>query len=94
MISREIQIENKVGLYAKPATQFTQCATSFRSDIRVRRHEKTANAKSLLGVLSLAICCGTTITLTAEGPDEEEAIATLEALLTNELNENSATVFA
>ena len=94
MINREIQIENKVGLYAKPATQFTQCATSFRSDIYVQRNEKRANAQSLLGVLSLAICCGTTITLTAEGPDEKEAIETLEALLTNETDEDSAAVFA
>ena len=94
MISREIQIENKVGLYAKPATQFTQCATSFRSDIYVQRNEKRANAKSLLGILSLAICCGTTITLTVEGPDEKEAIEALEALLTKELDENSSTVFA
>jgi phosphocarrier protein len=94
MISKEIQIENKVGLYAKPATQFTQCATSFRSDIYVQRNEKRANAKSLLGILSLAICCGTTITLTAEGPDEKEAIGALEALLTKELDENSSTVFA
>ncbi len=94
MISKEIQIENKVGLYAKPATQFTQCATSFRSDIYVQRNEKRANAKSLLGILSLAICCGTTITLTAEGPDEKEAIGALEALLTKELDENSNTVFA
>ncbi len=94
MISKEIQIENKVGLYAKPATQFTQCATSFRSDIYVQRNEKRANAKSLLGILSLAICCGTTITLTAEGPDEKEAIGALEALLTKELDENSITVFA
>ena len=89
MITKEIRIENKVGLYAKPATQFTQCASTFRSDIYIIRNEKRANAKSLLGILSLAICCGTAVTLSAEGPDEEEAINTLEELLLSESTESS-----
>ena len=93
MTSKEIIIENKVGLYAKPATQFTQCASTFRSDIYIIRNEKRANAKSLLGVLSLAICCGTTITLTADGPDEREAVQTLENLLLNGLTDTNP-VFA
>lgn len=87
MTSKEIIIENKVGLYAKPATLFVQAAAKFRSDILVSKEEKHANAKSLLGVLSLGICRGNRITLTASGVDEEAAVEALSSLLSSNLSE-------
>ena len=87
MTSKEIIIENKIGLYAKPATLFVQAAAKFRSDILVSKEEKHANAKSLLGVLSLGICRGNRITLTASGVDEEAAVEALSSLLSSDISE-------
>ena len=98
MTSKEIIIENKVGLYAKPATLFVQTAARFRSDVMISKEEKHANAKSLLGVLSLGICRGNSITLTASGVDEEAALDALSSLLSSnfaeEDNTESVKVFA
>lgn len=90
MTSKEIIIENKVGLYAKPATLFVQAAARFRSDILISKEEKHANAKSLLGVLSLGICRGNRITLTASGVDEEAALDALSSLLSSNFAEEDS----
>ena len=81
MISRDVTITNTVGLHARPATFFIQKANSYRSSIWVEREDRRVNAKSLLGVLSLGIVKGTTITLIADGADETEALDGLAALL-------------
>ena len=74
MISREVTIKNSVGLHARPATFFIQKANTYKSSIWVESGDRRANAKSLLGVLSLAIVKGMDITLIADGPDEADAI--------------------
>lgn len=81
MITREVTIKNSVGLHARPATFFIQKANSFKSALGVEREDRRVNAKSLLGVLSLGIVKGMSITLTADGADEEEAIEALVALI-------------
>lgn len=81
MISKEITLQNEVGLHARPATFFIQKANEFKSLITVSKDDRKVNAKSLLGVLSLGIIKGTTVNLTADGPDEEEAVKELEALI-------------
>lgn len=87
MYSRDITINNQVGLYARPATFFIQKANEFRSTIHVLRDDGRVNAKSLLGILSLGITRGTTITITAEGPDEEAAVDALCALVASNFGE-------
>ena len=77
MYSKEVQVTNQVGLYARPATFFIQKANEFKSTILVEKEERRVNAKSLLGILSLGITKGTTINLIADGPDEEEAVSAL-----------------
>jgi phosphocarrier protein len=74
MISREVMISNNIGLHARPATFFIQKANSFKSSIWVEKEERRVNAKSLLGILSLGIVKGMTITVMADGPDENEAV--------------------
>lgn len=74
MVSKEIVVQNQVGLHARPATFFIQKANEFTSSIWISREERKVNAKSLLGVLSLGVTRGMTITLTAEGADEETAV--------------------
>ncbi len=81
MVSREILINNDIGLHARPATFFIQKANSFKSSIWVERETRRVNAKSLLGVLSLGIVKGMTITIIADGPDENEAVEGLNALI-------------
>ncbi|MBQ3480847.1 MAG: HPr family phosphocarrier protein [Oscillospiraceae bacterium] len=87
MISKEVVINNQVGLHARPATFFIQKANEFKSSIWVEKEDRRVNAKSLLGVLSLGIVKGTVVTLIADGADEDEAIATLSALIDSDFNE-------
>lgn len=81
MLSREVKITNSVGLHARPATFFIQKANSYRSSIWVEKEERRVNAKSLLGVLSLGISNGMTVTLIADGQDENEALDGLAELI-------------
>ena len=87
MISKEVLINNQVGLHARPATFFIQQANEFTSSIWVEKEERRVNAKSLLGVLSLGIVKGTTITLIADGSDQEEAVETLSTLIDSDFTE-------
>ena len=87
MVVKNVQITNKVGLHARPATFFIQKANEFRSGIWVEKEDRKVNAKSLLGVLSLGIVCGTTINLIADGPDENEAVDTLVELVNSNFGE-------
>ncbi len=87
MISRDIKITNSIGLHARPATFFVQKANCFRSVIKVEKDDRIVSAKSLLGILSLGIAKGMTVTLRADGPDEQDAIDALEALIDGGLDE-------
>ena len=87
MISKEVVIDNQVGLHARPATFFIQKANEFKSSIWVEKEERRVNAKSLLGVLSLGIVKGTAVKIIADGADEEEAIETLSALIDSDFSE-------
>ena len=81
MISRSVTIQNSVGLHARPATFFIQKANSYKCSIWVEKEDCRVNAKSLLGVLSLGITKGVTITLIADGQDEGDAIKGLTELV-------------
>ena len=87
MVAKEITVKNEVGLHARPATYFIQKANEFKSGIWVEKEERRVNAKSLLGVLSLGIVKGTTITVIADGADETEAVEALAALIDNNFGE-------
>lgn len=83
MCVKDVVVENQVGLHARPATFFIQKANEFKSSIWVEKEERRANAKSLLGVLSLGIMGGAQIRLIAGGPDEEQAVEALAKLVEN-----------
>ena len=81
MFVKDVQVQNQVGLHARPATFFIQKANEFKSSIWVEKDERRVNAKSLLGVLSLGIVGGTTIRSIADGADEEQAVSGLVKLV-------------
>ena len=87
MYSKEFTIKNAIGLHARPATFFIQKASQFKSSIHIEKGTRSVNAKSLLGVLSLGIVCGTTVTLVAAGPDEQDAVNALGALIESDFAE-------
>ena len=84
-IERTATIGSKSGLHARPAAIFVQKAKSFQSQLTLIKNEKTANAKSILSVLSLGAKQGEQIVLQANGDDAEAAAETLGTLLENDL---------
>lgn len=86
MKSVEVTVVNPVGLHVRPATFFIKKANSYRSSIWVEKDDRRVNAKSLLGVLSLGVASGTSITLIAEGDDEDAALDGLCDLIKNGLS--------
>ena len=81
MFSKEIIVRCESGLHNRQATYFVQKANEFESSIWLESANRKMNAKSLLGIMSLGIITGVTVTLSAMGPDAEEAVSALEALL-------------
>jgi phosphotransferase system HPr (HPr) family protein len=80
-------VKHKVGLHMRPATLFVATAQSFQSEISVTHGSRTANAKSPLNVMALGANQDAEITIHAEGPDAEEALAALEELVNNNFGE-------
>ena len=81
MQHEDITITNPVGLHARPASIFVQTSNKFKSDIQVEYESKTANAKSILQVLSLGVKKGEKISLKISGTDEVQALTTLKKLI-------------
>ncbi len=81
MYVKDVMVQNKAGLHARPATFFIQKANEFKSSIWIEKDERKVNAKSLLGVLSLGIIGGTEVKIFADGPDEIDAVEGLVDLI-------------
>lgn len=84
MAERTVEVKMKTGLQARQAALFVQEANRFTSDVFLKRDQRQVNAKSIMGVMSLAIARGAEVTLIAEGVDEEQAIQTLSTLVEKE----------
>ncbi|MBL4935941.1 HPr family phosphocarrier protein [Clostridium sp. YIM B02515] len=87
MISKQIIVENKTGIHARPAAVFVKTAASFKSNITVSKDGRTGNAKSMINILSLGLTKGCSITISAEGVDEETAVDTLIKLVESKFGE-------
>ncbi len=81
MYNKEVLVRCESGLHNRQATYFVQKANEFDSSIWVESGSRKMNAKSLLGIMSLGIVTGATVTLSAIGPDAEAAVNALEVLL-------------
>jgi phosphotransferase system HPr (HPr) family protein len=92
MIKKQFVINNSTGLHARPAALFVEIADRFKSDIDLNFEGVTVNAKSVIGVLSLGIGRGDTITLTTNGVDEEQAMTAIERIINSNFGENGGVI--
>jgi phosphocarrier protein len=88
LISRDIEIINRLGLHARAAAKLVHTAARFNSDVKVRKGDEEVDGKSILGILLLAAGKGTTITVTAEGADEDEAMQSIQKLIADKFDES------
>lgn len=83
MVTKNMTIEIKTGLEARPVAIFVQVASQFESSIYVEHDSKKVNAKSIMGMMTLGLAAGENVTVSAEGNDEEEAIKSIEKYLSS-----------
>lgn len=88
ILTRELTINNKSGLHARPASLWVQTASRFRSNIKIKRGNSVVDGKSILGILSLGLPTGSVFELLVEGEDETEAAAALETLVNDLENQD------
>lgn len=87
MISRDIEIKNKLGLHARAAAKLVHTAARFKSDIKVRKGDEEVDGKSILGILLLAAGRGSVVTIRADGEDERDALDAVEKLIDSKFDE-------
>jgi len=88
VITRELKIINKLGLHARAAAKMVKLSSSFASNIDIEKEGQRVNSKSIMGVMMLAASCGSTITLRAEGADEEQSIEAIIDLINRRFDED------
>lgn len=84
MASKEFHIVAETGIHARPATLLVQTASKFTSEINLEYKGKAVNLKSIMGVMSLGVGQGADVTISAEGADADEALATITETMTKE----------
>lgn len=91
MYAKKVMIENKTGLHARPASDFTNAAKNFKSKVYIQNMDEPdsakANAKSIIMLIAQGLAKGTTVEISAEGEDEEEAVKALAALIQSKFGE-------
>ncbi|MEH7252746.1 MULTISPECIES: HPr family phosphocarrier protein [Bacillaceae] len=84
MVEKQVEVKLKTGLQARPAALFVQEANRFSSDIFLEKDGKKVNAKSIMGLMSLAVGSGVVVNIVADGDDEEIAVDALSTFVQNE----------
>jgi len=80
MISAQVKVINKLGLHARAATKLVNCASAFDAEVNIARGARKVNAKSIMGVLTLAAAIGTELTIETDGSDEDVAMEAVTGL--------------
>jgi phosphocarrier protein HPr len=88
LISRDLPIINRKGLHARATAKFVQCVERFQSSITVSKSGETVGGTSIMGILTLGAGIGSTITVTASGPDAAEAMEAIASLVGNRFGED------
>ena len=89
MTSQDVTVVNQLGMHARAAAKFVHLATRFEARVRVARDRREMDGKSIMGILLLAAAYGSSITITAEGTDEAEAVAALVELVQSGFGEGA-----
>lgn len=87
MLCQKAIIKNKFGLHAKPAGNLANLAQKYQCDVKMKANGKTVNIKSVMGVLSAGVRCGTEVEFICEGPDESQALSGIISAVNSGLNE-------
>jgi len=87
IVTKEVEIVNKLGLHARASAKLTQTASRFQSKVTLSREQKEVNAKSIMGVMMLAAPIGSMVTISADGEDAQNAIDSLSELINNKFGE-------
>ena len=87
MTEAEVSLVNKLGLHARPSAKVSQLASSFKCDVWLTRGSRRINAKSIMGVMMLAAPQGATLSVSADGVDEEQAVKAMVALFASGFGE-------
>lgn len=82
-MTRDLEILNKYGMHVRPAGALSKLCQSFESEITVAKGAHAVSGKSVLGLMTLEAPCGTVLTVTAEGPDADDALDAIEELFAN-----------
>jgi phosphocarrier protein len=90
MCEKEVRIENRNGLHARPAAEIVKAASKFRAEVTIRRDDMEVNGKSIMGVMMLAAEYGTTLWLRANGEDAEQAVEAIATLVASRFGERDA----
>jgi phosphocarrier protein len=84
----QVQVQNKLGLHARPAMTFVDAAASFDSQVTVTKGSQTVDGKSIMQLMMLAATQGTALKITADGDDAEQAVQTLTELIDSKFDED------
>ncbi len=87
MVTKKIIVQNRAGIHARPSSLIVQTAAKFQSNIMFEKENITVNAKSIMGVMTMAAGYQTELTVSADGADEVEAVAALEQLFAAKFEE-------
>lgn len=87
MIEKLLTVKNRAGIHARPAAIIAQAANKFASEITLSRDDTTINAKSIMGVITMAAGYNTVLKLRVAGSDEQDAAAAIEALFESKFEE-------
>jgi phosphocarrier protein HPr len=87
MLTRQIEIVNKLGLHARASAKLTKMAAEFDSEVWLARNGRRVNAKSIMGVMMLAASKGATVQIEVDGSDENAAIEAITQLITDKFGE-------
>ena len=86
-VTKNLVVQNKLGIHARPAALFAKTANRFKSDVFVEKDGETINAKSIMGLMMLAAGPGSKILVIAKGPDAAQAVQAIEELLASKFGE-------
>ena len=89
MIEKKLEIVNKLGLHLRAVALLVQTASRYKAEIEIRKDRQIVDAKSIMGLMSLAASHGSKITLRCKGKDEQEAVLAIAAIVANKFGEGS-----